>query len=62
MKIETVEEFLKRGGKIDKITEFKHASDPSFFVSQRAKQEAFKKKQEGLKNGVVNNNRPNDVG
>ena len=43
MKKETLEEYLKRGGLINKITEYRDQKDLSFFTSAKIQQEAFKK-------------------
>lgn len=43
MKKETIEEYLKRGGKIDKIDQYREQKDLSFFVSAKVRQEEFKK-------------------
>lgn len=53
MKIETVEEYLKRGGKITKIEKPDYEKIPSFFITQKARQESYKRKKESLKNGAT---------
>lgn len=43
MKKETLDEFLKRGGKIERIEKYQDQKDLSFFVSAKVRQEEFKK-------------------
>lgn len=43
MKKETLEEWLAKGNKIEKIKEYRDQKDLSFFVSAKVRQEEFKK-------------------